>query len=35
MYWYTSEVGVVKEEGKPKFYGGAIASSYEEINAIV
>jgi len=28
MYWYTSEVGVVLENGVRKYYGGAIASSY-------
>jgi len=28
MYWYTSEVGVVMENGVRKYYGGAIASSY-------
>ena len=31
IYWYTIEFGVVMENGKRKFYGGGIASSFKEI----
>ena len=31
IYWFTVEFGLVKENGKMKFYGGGIASSVKEI----
>jgi phenylalanine-4-hydroxylase len=34
IYWYTGEVGMAYENGKPKFFGGAVASSYKELTDI-
>ena len=31
IYWYTIEFGLLKEGGRPKFYGAGIASSADEI----
>jgi phenylalanine-4-hydroxylase len=30
MYWFTGEIGLVKEKGQRKSYGGAVVSSMLE-----
>ena len=31
VYWFTVEFGLIKENGKMKFYGAGVASSVNEI----
>jgi phenylalanine-4-hydroxylase len=34
MYWYTAEVGLIKENGETRYYGGSIISSATEIGNV-
>jgi phenylalanine-4-hydroxylase len=34
LYWYTAEVGLIREEGELRYYGGSIISSTNEFNTV-
>jgi phenylalanine-4-hydroxylase len=35
LYWYTSEIGLIKENKEKKVYGGAILSSVSETRNVM
>jgi phenylalanine-4-hydroxylase len=34
LFWYTAEVGLIREDGRLKYYGGSIISSTSEIETV-